>query len=105
MLFRSLRASARVLFAPGGFYAHRHRFSERAATAGGTHHPGAAFGAGRCRVGHPTGEVIYELPGYLPSKELSALLKYMQSQKWKGKDKDTISLEINESLRNAFIDL
>ena len=53
----------------------------------------------------PTGEVIYELPGYLPSKELSALLKYMQSQKWKGKDKDTISLEINESLRNAFIDL
>ena len=53
----------------------------------------------------PTGEVIYELPGYLPSKELSALLKYMQSQKWKGKDKDTISLEINEYLRNAFIDL
>lgn len=49
----------------------------------------------------PTGEVIYELPGYLPSNEILALLEYMQSQKWKGKDKDTISLEVNESLRNA----
>ncbi|WP_289180992.1 thioredoxin fold domain-containing protein [Helicobacter japonicus] len=52
----------------------------------------------------PTGEVIYELPGYIPSNEILALLEYMQSQKWKGKDKDTISLEINESLRNAFMD-
>ena len=52
----------------------------------------------------PTGEVIYELPGYIPSNEILALLEYMQSQKWKGKDKDTISLEINDPLRNAFMD-
>lgn len=48
------------------------------------------------------GAPIYELPGYLPPKEMRKVFEYMQEKQWQNKSTATITSEIDTLLRSSY---
>ncbi|TLD79907.1 hypothetical protein LS68_008660 [Helicobacter sp. MIT 05-5293] len=47
------------------------------------------------------GTTTYELPGYLPPKEMRKVLEYMRERQWQNKSNATIASEIDTLLRSS----
>lgn len=48
------------------------------------------------------GTPIYELPGYLPPKEMHKVFEYIQEKQWQDKSTATIASEIDTLLRSSY---